>query len=76
MLAARCLLLSVADYKEHHTDVSVKFVIKLTPERMQEALAAGLHAKFKLSTKMSTGGCGARVRACAVFGMVAMLARS
>jgi hypothetical protein len=44
-----------ADYKEHHTDVSVKFIIKLTPEKMQEALATGLHTKFKMSTKMSTG---------------------
>ena len=44
-----------ADYKEHHTDVSVKFVIKLAPEKMQEALAAGLHNKFKLAAKISTG---------------------
>lgn len=44
-----------ADYKEHHTDVSVRFVVKLTPEKMQEALATGLHAKFKLFTKISIG---------------------
>ncbi|GAB4817907.1 hypothetical protein N2152v2_004953 [Parachlorella kessleri] len=45
----------ILDYKEHHTDVSVKFVIKLAPEKMQEALAAGLHNKFKLAAKISTG---------------------
>lgn len=45
-----------ADYKEQHTDVSVKFVVKLAPEKLAEAMAAGLHAKFKLTTKISIGG--------------------
>lgn len=52
-----------ADYKEHHTDVSVKFVIKLTPEKMREALGLGLHNKFKLSSKISIGACFAKGRA-------------
>lgn len=43
-----------ADYKEHHTDVSVRFVVNLPESKMTEALASGLHAKFKLTTKVST----------------------
>lgn len=54
--STRCLWLA-ADYKEHHTDVSVKFVVKLAPEKMQEALAVGLHNKFKLTAKVSIGEC-------------------
>ena len=43
-----------ADYKEHHTDVSVRFVVTLTERKMQEALATGLLEKFKLKSKIST----------------------
>lgn len=43
----------IVDYKEHHTDTSVHFVIKMTPEKMKEALDAGLYAKFKLTSKIS-----------------------
>ena len=43
----------IVDYKEHHTDTSVHFVIKMTPEKMKEAIDAGLYSKFKLTSKIS-----------------------
>lgn len=43
----------IIDYKEHHTDTSVHFVIKMTPEKMKEALDVGLYTKFKLTSKIS-----------------------
>ncbi|KAI7839009.1 hypothetical protein COHA_007248 [Chlorella ohadii] len=45
----------IQDYKEYHTDVSVKFRITLSEAKMREALAAGLLDKFKLKSKISTG---------------------
>lgn len=43
----------IVDYKEHHTDTSVHFVITMTPEKMKEALDVGLYSKFKLTSKIS-----------------------
>ena len=45
----------ITDYREHHTDASVRFVVTLPEAKMREALAAGLHAKFKLTSKISIG---------------------
>ncbi|WIA35043.1 hypothetical protein OEZ86_003534 [Tetradesmus obliquus] len=47
----------LADYKEHHTDVSVHFDVDLVPGKLAAlaAAAGGLEAKFKLSSKISTG---------------------
>jgi len=45
----------ITDYKEHHTDSSVHFVVTLPEDKMREALAAGLHSKFKVTTKISIG---------------------
>lgn len=45
----------ITEYKEHHTDSSVHFVVTLPEGKMREALAAGLHAKFKLTSKISIG---------------------
>lgn len=39
-------------------DTTVSFRITLTEGKMREALAAGLLDKFKLKTKISTGGAG------------------
>ncbi len=47
----------LADYREHHSDADVHFTLQLLPGQMDACLAAGLHAKFKLTNKMS---CGAR----------------
>lgn len=45
----------LADYREHHSDADVHFSLQLLPGQMGPALAAGLHAKFKLTTKISCG---------------------
>ncbi len=47
----------LSDYKEHHTDVTVHFVINIAPDKMAEIQQAGIEAKFKLTTKFSTGRC-------------------
>jgi hypothetical protein len=54
----------LADYKEHHTDVSVHFDVDLVPGKLAAltAAAGGLEAKFKLSSKISTGVRGVRKR--------------
>lgn len=43
----------IADYKEYHTDTTVRFVVKMTPEQFAAAQAAGLHKFFKLQKTMS-----------------------
>lgn len=45
----------ITDYREHHTDTAVKFVVTLPEARMREALTIGLETKFKLTTKISCG---------------------
>ncbi|KAK4474630.1 hypothetical protein MN116_001765 [Schistosoma mekongi] len=44
----------ITDYKEYHTDVTVRFVVKMSPEKLREAESTGLHKFFKLQTVMST----------------------
>ena len=46
---------SLIDYSQHHTDATVHFTLQLAPERMQEALSAGLMQKFKLTSRISIG---------------------
>ncbi|KAK7139576.1 hypothetical protein R3I93_016646 [Phoxinus phoxinus] len=43
----------ITDYKEYHTDTTVRFVIKMTEERLREAEAAGLHKVFKLQSLLT-----------------------
>ncbi|MBN3313791.1 TOP2A topoisomerase, partial [Atractosteus spatula] len=43
----------ITDYKEYHTDTTVRFVIKMTEEKLAEAEAAGLHKVFKLQTTLT-----------------------
>ena len=45
----------LADYREHHSDADVHFSLQLLPGQMAPCLAAGLHAKFKLQSKISCG---------------------
>jgi len=47
----------LSDYREHSTDVSVHFDLELVAGKMGGCLAAtgGLHGKFKLASKISTG---------------------
>ncbi len=43
-----------SDYKEYHTDTTVKFVVSLTASNMTEAVSTGIHKKFKLENGIST----------------------
>ncbi|XP_028674298.2 LOW QUALITY PROTEIN: DNA topoisomerase 2-alpha [Erpetoichthys calabaricus] len=43
----------ITDYKEYHTDTTVRFVVKMTEEKLAEAEAAGLHKVFKLQTSLT-----------------------
>ena len=46
---------SYQDYKEYHTDKTVKFVVQMQQDRLRKAeLEKGLHQFFKLQTTMST----------------------
>ncbi|XP_067685534.1 DNA topoisomerase 2-alpha-like isoform X1 [Haliotis asinina] len=44
----------ITDYKEYHTDTTVKFVVKMTSEKLAQSEEAGLHKVFKLQNQMST----------------------
>lgn len=43
----------ITDYKEYHTDATVRFVVKMTEEKLMEAEAAGLHKVFKLQSPLT-----------------------
>lgn len=49
----------ITDYKEYHTDTTVRFVVKMTEEKLVEAEAAGLHKVFKLQNPLT---CNSMVR--------------
>ena len=43
------------DFKEYHTDKTVKFVVQMQQEKLRKAeLEKGLHQFFKLQTTLST----------------------
>ncbi|KAI1902419.1 hypothetical protein AGOR_G00044570 [Albula goreensis] len=43
----------ITDYKEYHTDATVKFVVRMNEEKLAEAEAAGLHKVFKLQSSLT-----------------------
>uniref|UniRef100_A0A8D2MJE2 DNA topoisomerase 2 n=1 Tax=Zonotrichia albicollis TaxID=44394 RepID=A0A8D2MJE2_ZONAL len=43
----------ITDYKEYHTDTTVRFVVKMTEDKLAEAEAVGLHKVFKLQTSLT-----------------------
>lgn len=43
----------ITDYKDYHTDTTVRFVVKMTEEKLSEAEAAGLHKVFKLQNALT-----------------------
>uniref|UniRef100_A0A8C6NBV1 DNA topoisomerase 2 n=1 Tax=Melopsittacus undulatus TaxID=13146 RepID=A0A8C6NBV1_MELUD len=43
----------ITDYKEYHTDTTVKFIVKMTEEKLAEVQAAGVHKVFKLQTSLT-----------------------
>ncbi|KAL3320015.1 DNA topoisomerase 2-beta [Cichlidogyrus casuarinus] len=45
---------SILDYKEYHTDKTVRFVVKMSPEKYRDAEAQGLHKYFKVFTTIAT----------------------
>ena len=44
----------ISDYKEYHTDATVKFVVTMSANNMADAVATGIHKKFKLGSGIST----------------------
>ncbi|XP_078475411.1 DNA topoisomerase 2-alpha-like isoform X1 [Lampetra planeri] len=40
----------ISDYKEYHTDTTVKFTIRMSEEKLAQAEATGLHKVFKLQS--------------------------
>ncbi|XP_078324208.1 DNA topoisomerase 2-alpha-like isoform X3 [Crassostrea virginica] len=44
----------ISDFKEYHTDSTVKFVVKMTPEKLAAAEEQGLHKVFKLQSNITT----------------------
>ena len=44
----------IQDYREYHTEATVRFVITLTPANMATAMKEGLYKKFKLESRLST----------------------
>ena len=43
----------ISDYREYHTDTTVRFVVKMTPEQFRQARQTGLHKFFKLQKNIS-----------------------
>ncbi|XP_051925257.1 DNA topoisomerase 2-alpha [Hippocampus zosterae] len=43
----------ITDYKEYHTDTTVRFVIKMTEDKLREVEAVGLHKVFKLQNPLT-----------------------
>lgn len=43
----------ITDYKEYHTDTTVKFLVRMTEEKLAQAEAAGLHKVFKLQSSLT-----------------------
>ncbi|RVE59454.1 hypothetical protein OJAV_G00188610 [Oryzias javanicus] len=43
----------ITDYKDYHTDTTVRFVVKMTEQKLMEAEAAGLHKVFKLQSSLT-----------------------
>ncbi|CAD5230247.1 unnamed protein product [Bursaphelenchus okinawaensis] len=44
----------VADFKEYHTEETVKFLVKMNHGKLREAERTGLHTVFKLTTVINT----------------------
>ncbi|XP_077446085.1 DNA topoisomerase 2-beta isoform X3 [Stigmatopora argus] len=43
----------INDYKEYHTDSTVKFLVRMSEEKLVQAEAAGLHRVFKLQSSLT-----------------------
>lgn len=45
---------AIQDFKEYHTEQTVKFLVKMQPDKLQAAERDGLHTVFKLQTVINT----------------------
>nr|UQT18117.1 DNA topoisomerase II alpha [Andrias davidianus] len=43
----------IVDYREYHTDTTVRFLVTMTEQKLMEAEAAGLHKVFKLQSPLT-----------------------
>lgn len=43
----------INDYKEYHTDTTVKFLVRMSEEKLAQAEAVGLHKVFKLQSSLT-----------------------
>ncbi|XP_029428608.1 DNA topoisomerase 2-alpha [Rhinatrema bivittatum] len=43
----------ITDYKEYHTDTTIRFLVTMTEQKLAEAEAVGLHKVFKLQTSLT-----------------------
>lgn len=43
----------ITDFKEYHTDTTVRFVVKMSQENLQKAEADGFHKVFKLQNPLT-----------------------
>ena len=62
-----------SDYKEYHTETTVKFVVTLTESNMEEAEKIGFHKKFKLEASIATSNMVRRVNILYVFPSVGII---
>lgn len=44
----------ITDYKEYHTDTTVKFVVTLSEDNLHKSMHTGLHKMFKIQSSLST----------------------
>lgn len=44
----------ISDYKEYHTDTTVKFVVTLSEDNLNKSMHSGLHKMFKIQSSLST----------------------
>ena len=43
-----------SDYKEYHTDTTVRFVVNLAADKMEEVARANIYKRFKLESSITT----------------------
>lgn len=43
-----------SDYKEYHTDTTVRFTVTISEAKLGKAMEEGLHKTFKLTSSLST----------------------
>ncbi|OTF78523.1 hypothetical protein BLA29_004925, partial [Euroglyphus maynei] len=44
----------INDYKEYHTDTTIKFLVQMNENSMEKVMREGIHKEFKLQTSMAT----------------------